>query len=145
MTDDAQQIGARYYAGIRRRRIAEAELVDSQMVADGVTPDTILALDFKHFGTVENDVRRLADQLSENYSINLLLSDDGQTWIADGTTRPYGIDGMVGEPLHNWVAFMCDVAKSYACVFSTWRLVDIKRQIEWSTDDLDLQPDTDIG
>ena len=112
MPDDTQPIWARYHAGIRRRGIAEVELVDSQMVADGVTPNTILVLDFKHFGTVENDVRRIADQLSEKYSVNLLLSDDGQTWIADGTTRSYGFDGMVGEPLHNWVAFRCDVAKS---------------------------------
>ena len=112
MTDDAQQIWTDYYARIRRRRIAEAEFISSQLMADGVTADSILALDFKHFGTVENDVRRLSDQLSENYTVNVHLSDDGKTWIADGTTRPYGVDGMIGSQLLQWVEFMCDVANS---------------------------------
>ena len=74
MTDDAQQIWPDYYARIRRRRIAEADLISSQMEADGVSADSILALDFKHFGTVENDVRRLSDQLSENYTCLLYTS-----------------------------------------------------------------------
>ncbi|MEL7500567.1 MAG: hypothetical protein AAFN77_23445 [Planctomycetota bacterium] len=145
MTDDAQQIWTDYYARIRRRRIAEAELIGSQLVADGVTADTVLALDFKHFGTVESNVRGLADQLSENYSMTVLLSDDGETWFANGTTRPYGVDGMVGDQLQDWAAFMCDVANSYACVFSTWKLVDTKRKTEWATDDLDIDPENDVG
>ncbi len=145
MTDDAQQIWTDYYARIRRRRIAEAEFISSQLMADGVTADSILALDFKHFGTVENDVRRLSDQLSENYTVNVHLSDDGKTWIADGTTRPYGVDGMIGSQLLQWVEFMCDVANSHACVFSTWKLVDTKRKIEWATDNLDIDAESDVG
>ena len=145
MTDDAQQIWPDYYARIRRRRIAEADLISSQMEADGVSADSILALDFKHFGTVENDVRRLSDQLSENYTVEVRLSDDGETWIAEATSRPYGIDGMIGSQLQQWVDFMCDVARSYACVFSSWKLVDTKRKIEWATDSLDIDPESDIG
>ncbi|MBI1249808.1 hypothetical protein GC197_18435 [bacterium] len=145
MTDDAKQIWTDYYARIRRRRIAEAEFIASQLVADGVTADTVLALDFKHFGTVESDVRRLSDQLSENYSMTVLLSDDGETWFANGTTRPYGVDGMVGDQLRDWAAFMCDVSNSYACVFSTWKLVDPQRKMEWATDDLDINPELDVG
>lgn len=145
MTDDAQQIWTDYYARIRSRRIAEAELIASQLVADGVTADTVLALDFKHFGTVETDLRRLSDQLSENYSMTVLLSDDGKTWFANGTTLPYGVDGMIGDQLRDWAAFMCDVANSYACVFSMWKLVDIQRKMEWATDDLDIDPETEIG
>ncbi|WP_037200366.1 hypothetical protein [Rhodopirellula baltica] len=145
MTDDAQQIWTDYYARIRRRRIAEAELIGSRMLDEGVTADTVLALDFKHFGTVESDVRRLSDQLSENYTMDVLISDDGKTWFANGTTRPYGVDGMIGDQLKEWATFMCDVANSYACVFATWKLVDTQRKIEWATDNLDIDPETDIG
>ncbi len=145
MTDDAQQIWTDYYVRIRRRRIAEAEFIASQLVADGVTADTVLALDFNHFGTAETEVRRLSDQLSENYSMTVLLSDDGKTWFANGTTRPYGVDGMVGDQLRDWAAFMCDVASSYACVFSTWKLVDTQRKMEWATDELDIAPEPDVG
>ena len=145
MTDNAQQVWNDYYARIRRRRIAEAEFITSKLGADGVTADTVLALDFKHFGTVEADVRRLSDQLSENYSMTVLQSDDGKSWFANGTTRPYGVDGMVGDQLRDWAAFMCDVANSYACVFSTWKLVDPQRKVEWATDDLDIDPEADVG
>jgi len=145
VTDNTQQIWTDYYARIRGRRIAEAEFISSQLAADGVTADSVLALDFMHFGTVENDVRQLSDQLSENYTVNVHLSDDGKTWIADSTTRPYGVDGMIGTQLLQWVEFMCDVANSYACVFSTWKLVDTKRNIEWATDHLDIDPETDVG
>lgn len=144
MTDDAQQIWTDYYARIRRRRIAEAEFIASQLVVDGVTADTVLALEFKHFGTAESDVRRLSDQLSENYSITVLRSDDGKTWFTNGTTRPYGVDGMVGDQLRDWAAFMCDVANSYACVFLTWKLVDTQREMEWATDDLDIDPEAEV-
>jgi hypothetical protein len=143
MTDDKQQIWNDYYARIRKRRIAEAETVNSRLSADGVTADTVLALDFEHFGNSENDIRKLSEQLSENYSMTVLLADDGKTWFANGTTRPYGVDGMVGNQLQNWVTFMCDAASSYACVFSAWKLVDAKRKIEWSTHDLDAEPDAD--
>jgi hypothetical protein len=145
VTDDAQQIWTDYYARIRRRRIAEAEFIASQLVVDGVTADTVLALDFKHFGTVESDVRRLSDQLSENYSMTVRLSDDGKTWFTNGTTRPYGVGGMVGDQLRDWAAFMCDVANSYACVFLNWKLVDTQRKMEWATDDLDIDPEAEVG
>ena len=47
---------------------------------------------------------------------------------------------MVGDQLLDWVAFMCDVANSYACVFSTWKFVDTRRKIEWSNDNVDIDP-----
>jgi hypothetical protein len=40
-------------------------------------------------------------------------------WFAKGTTRPDGITLNQEEHLE-WVAFMADVAQSYACVFSSW-------------------------
>ena len=115
------------------------------MTDAGVTDETVLTLDYNHFGTVEDDIRRLAEQLSENYSIEVLPSDDGKTWLASGTTRPYGVDGMVGERLRKWSEYMCDVANSYGCVFSTWKLVDAKHEKEWSNENLDIDPETDVG
>ncbi|QEG22274.1 hypothetical protein [Mariniblastus fucicola] len=141
MADEPQQIWADYYARIRRRRIAEAEFINSKMWTDGVTNDTVLAIDFKHFGNVESDIRLLANQLSENYSMTICLSDDEKTWIAEGTTRPYGVDGMLGDQLKNWAEFMCDVSNSYACVFSAWKLTDTGRKIAWSPDNLDIDPE----
>lgn len=111
----------------------------------GVVADTVLALDFRHFGTVESDVRRLSEQLSENYSMDVLMSDDGKTWFANGTTRPDGVDGMNGDQLKEWAAFMCDVANSYACVFMTWKLVDTQREMKWASDHLDIDLETDGG
>jgi hypothetical protein len=145
LTDDAQQIWSDYYARLRRRRIAEAAFIGSRMRDDGVNLETALALDFKHFGKVEEDVRRLAEQLSENYSMTVFAADDGETWFANGTTRPYGVDGMIDDRLNDWAAFMSDVAQSYACVFTTWKLTDTRRKMEWATDDLDIDPETDGG
>ncbi len=141
MTDDPQHIWTDYYARLRRRRIAEARILQSQMSADGVTDDTILALDFKHFGNVESDLRRLADQLSENYAMAVSPSTDTESWIALGTTRPGGIDGMNEERCTDWVGFMCDVANSYACVFSTWTLTDPVRQLSWTNESIDVDPE----
>jgi len=73
------------------------------------------------------------------------MSDDGETWFAHGTTRPYGVDGMIGEQLNSWAAFMCDVASSYGCVFSTWKLVDTQPKMEWSNDNLDIDAESDAG
>lgn len=61
--------------------------------------------------------------------MDVLQSDNGETWFANGTTRPYGVDGMIGDQLIAWITFMCDVANSHACVFSTWKLVDTKRKM----------------
>ncbi|WP_404304963.1 hypothetical protein [Neorhodopirellula lusitana] len=143
--DEAQQIWTDYYARVRRRRIAEAAHISSQMQIDGVTAQTVLALDFKHFGPIESDVRRLAEQLSENYTMEVVRSDDPETWFANGTTRPYGVDGLIGDALSDWAAFMSDVAHSYACVFTTWQLTDPQRKLEWATDNLDIDPETDGG
>ena len=141
MTDAPQQIWTDYYAGLRRRRIAEAQILHSRMAADGVTDDTILALDFMHFGSVEEDVRRLAKQLSENYSMTVTRGGDADYWNADGTTRPDGIVGMNPQRCADWVKFMCDVANSYGCVFSTWTLTDPLRQLSWTNETIDVDPE----
>jgi len=141
MTDDSQQVWTDYYARQRRRRIAEAQILHSQMVADGVTDDTILALDFMHFGNVEDDVRRLANQLSENYVMTVTRGRNAGYWNAEGTSRPNGIDGMNAQRCADWVAFMCDVASSYGCVFSTWTLTDPVRQLLWRNEMINIDPE----
>ena len=140
MTEDPQQIWTDYYARLRRRRIAEAQIVHSQMAADGVTDETLLALDFLHFGNVESDVRDLAEQLSENYAMTVTRRTDSEYWNAEGTTRPDGIDGMNAERCADWVAFMCDVANSYGCVFSIWTLTDPTLQRSWTNETIDVDP-----
>lgn len=141
MTDDPQKIWTDYYARLRRRRIAEAQILHSQMNANGVTDDTILALDFMHFGNVESDVRRLAKQLSENYAMTVGRRTDTAYWNAVGTTRPDGVDGMNAERWEDWVGFMCDVANSYGCVFSSWTLSDPARQLSWTNETIDVDPE----
>ncbi|MEQ8785922.1 MAG: hypothetical protein RIC55_06470 [Pirellulaceae bacterium] len=140
MTDDPQKIWTDYYARLRRRRIAEAQILHSQMAADGITDHSILALEFTHFGNVEDDVRALAKQLSENYAMTVRRRPDDDYWNAEGTTRPGGIDGMNAERCADWVAFMCDVANSYGCAFSTWRLTDATRQRSWTNETIDVDP-----
>ncbi|WP_425614713.1 hypothetical protein NA78x_004588 [Anatilimnocola sp. NA78] len=140
MPDDPQQVWTDYYARIRRRRIAEARILHSQMAADGVTGDTILSLDFLHFGPVEDDVRRLAKQLSENYATTVTARPDADYWNAEGTTRPDGVDRMSAEQWSDWVAFMCDVASSYGCVFSVWTLTDPMKQRSWTNESIDVDP-----
>lgn len=141
MTDDPQQVWTAYYARIRRRRIAEAHALHSQMAVDGVTDDTILALDFVHFGSVERDIRSLSEQLSENYAITVTQRADADYWNAEGTTRPDGVDGMNAERCAEWVAFMCDVAHSYGCVFSSWRLADTVRDLLWTNEMMHVGPE----
>ena len=111
------------------------------MTADGVTDNTILAIDFTHFGNVEDDIRRLANQLSENYAMTVAAASRSEYWHAVGTTRPDGIDGMNAQRCSDWVTFMCDVANSYGCVFSVWTLTDMMRQLSWTNDTIDVDPE----
>ena len=141
MPHDAQQKWTDYYARIRRRRIAETRILHWQMTADGVTDDTVLTLDFRHFGNVEQDVRDLAEQLSENYSMTVSPREDGEYWNASGTTRSEGVDRMDLQRCVDWVAFMCDVANSYGCVFATWRLTDPVRDQFWTNETIDVDPE----
>ncbi len=142
MSKDPQRIWDDYYQRIRRRRMCEAKIVHAQMVDDGVTDSTVLALDFRHFGNEEERVRDLAAQLSEHYATKVTRSDtDDRYWLMDGTTRPTGVDEMTEERCVDWVAFMCDVAQSYGCVFSTWQLTDPTTSRTWSNESVDVDPE----
>ena len=139
MSGDPQRIWDNYYQRIRRRRIREAQIVHAQMTEDGVTHSTVLALDFRHFGNEEERVQCLGAQLSENYVTEVRRSgNDDNYWLLDGTTRPEGVDEITEGRFVAWVAFMCDVAQSYSCVFSTWYLTDPLRSQTWSNEKIDV-------
>jgi hypothetical protein len=142
--ENTQQIWDDYYKRIRRRRIREARIVYAEMSVAGVTDSTFLALDFCHFGREESDIRSLAAQLSEHYATSIARSEkDGNYWMLDCTTRPEGIDEVTEQRWIDWVAFMCDVAQSYCCVFSTWSLTDTSKSQSWSNEEIDIDPEAE--
>ena len=120
-TEDPQQVWEDYYGRKKSKRLQEATELWRQMESAGVVSDTVLALDFVHFGQSRHDAEALADQLSENYEMEVVASERDGYWLVKGTTRPYGIE-MTEEQHLGWVEFMTDVANSYACVFSTWAI-----------------------
>ena len=145
MSNDPQVIWTEYYARIRRRRIGEARILHQQMTEFGVDAETILLLDFLHFGNSANDVRQLANQLSENYNMVVTPQDDRVYWNAEGTTRPEGIHRMDEDQCTEWVASMSDVANSYGYVFSTWRLTDPVRNRSWTNETIDVDAEVEGG
>jgi hypothetical protein len=119
--EDAQKIWSDYFQRKKAQRLEEAAGLWRLMRSSGVNDATVLALDFTHFGKSKDAVEALADQLSENYEMNVISDRNDDYWYAEGTTRPEGIT--LSEEQHiGWVEFMADVAHSYACVFSTWSL-----------------------
>ena len=103
MSNDPQATWTEYNARIRNRRIAEARILHQKMTEAGVNSETILALDFQHFGNSEDGVRQLANQLSENYNMVVTPKEDAEYWNAEGTTRPDGIEAMDETQCTEWV------------------------------------------
>jgi hypothetical protein len=121
MPDIPQKTWDDYYDRIKRRRLAAAAALWGEIEASGASEVTIFALDFAHFGNNRDDVDNLARQLSENYAMEVSARSEPNYWDVRGTTRPEGI--CLTEDQHTaWVEFMVDVARSYACVFSEWKL-----------------------
>ena len=118
---DAERQWREYYERKKAQRLEEAAALSQQMADAGLTDDSVLALDFLHFGQGEEDAAALANQLSENYEVEVVPSQEDGYWYVKGTTRPYGVT-LTEEQHSNWVEFMADVAQSHACVFSTWTL-----------------------
>jgi hypothetical protein len=116
---DPQIVWEDYYRRKKEQRTDEAVTLWQQMENAGVTEETVMALDFLHFGNNEEDVKSLSNQLSENYNIKIEPAEEEKHWYVKGTTRPEGIT-LTKEQHLAWVEFMSDVAQSYACVFSTW-------------------------
>ena len=118
---DPQKTWDEYYERKKAERLREAGLLWQSLMHAGVTDETVLALDFVLFGTSRQDVQALADQLVENYTVEVVESADQHAWLSKGTTRPYGI--MLTQEQHlAWVTFMAEVARSHACVFSAWSI-----------------------
>lgn len=121
MPDDSERTWGDYYDRIKRRRLAAAALLWSEIEAAGANDETIFALDFAHFGNNRDDVDDLARQLSENYAMEVSARSEQNYWDVRGTTRPEGI--CLTKDQHTaWVEFMVDVARSYSCVFHEWTL-----------------------
>ena len=120
-TKDPQKTWNEYYEKKKRQRMEEATKLWEQMSNSGVTAETVLAIDFLHFGTNKENVNDLEKQLSENYEVEVVPGEEEGYCYIKGTTRPYGIN-LSKEQHAGWVEFMSDMAQSYACVFSTWSI-----------------------
>ena len=119
-TDNHQEIWEVYYQQKKSQRLEEAHVLCKQLQDSDLTEETVLALDFVHFSKSHENAKLLSEQLSENYTIEIVAGED-DIWYINGTSRPYGLT-LSSEEHIGWVEFMADVAQSYACVFSTWSL-----------------------
>lgn len=134
---DPQEIWSDYYQRIKARRLREADILWSEMREAGVTDETLLALDFLHFSNVRKDAESLLQQLSENYSVEMEEAKQESYWYIKGTTRPEGI--YLSRDQHAaWVKFMADVARSHACVFSTWSLEAPSLDRQFHSEQIDI-------
>jgi hypothetical protein len=95
-------------------------------------------MDFSHFCDVSSKLDELAQQLSENYEIELSEVDEKGYQFLIGTTRPYGNE-LSEEDFINWVEFMCDVAQSYSCVFSEFSLESPELGQVWSNTEFESE------
>lgn len=118
---DPQEVWDEYYERKKRQRLQEASELNKQMQKVGITDETVLVIDFTHFGSSKEKVDNLANQLSEHYTMDVTFYEQEEYWFAKGTTKPYGIS-FCNEEHIAWAEFMCDVARSYNCVFSTWSI-----------------------
>lgn len=118
---DNKSVWDDYYARISARRGAEAEELWKEMLASGVSDDTVLALDFVHFARSSDNAQALARQLAENYAVEVVPAGEEGYFLIRGTTRPEGVC-LTKEQHAGWVEFMTEVAKSHGCVFSSWTL-----------------------
>ena len=120
MATEVEASWTQYAQRKRAERLSEAEQVWRALVAAGGDDDTVLAVDFVHFGPSRAQVEALSEQLSENYTVAVEDGPEGY-WLLKGTSRPYGLTLSAADHMA-WVGFMCDVAGSHGCVFSTWSL-----------------------
>jgi hypothetical protein len=136
VVDKPQKIWDDYYDRIKRRRMAEAELLWAKIETAGATADTAFALDFSHFSNALGDADYFARQLSEHYDTQVVARSEPNYWDIKGTTRPERTCLTKAQHLA-WVEFMADVAASYACVFSEWTLEAPALGLTFQSADLD--------
>lgn len=135
-SNDAQKVWSDYYQRKRSQRIEEATALWERMQRAGVVEGTVLELEFVHFGNSKEDIEALTAQLSENYEVRTAQGNEPNYWYAKGATRPHGVT-LNREQLLGWVAFMADVAQSYACVFSAWSLSAPSHHAEFRSEDVE--------
>lgn len=92
-TDDPQKIWDDYFERKKSQRIEEASKLWVEMRSAGVGEETVLALDFLHFGTSRESVEALASQLAESYSMQVVPAKEEGVWQAKGTTRRHPHSG----------------------------------------------------
>lgn len=120
MDSESQQTWLQYAQRKRAERLSEADQVWSALVAGGCGAETVLAIDFVHFGPSQTHVEGLRRELCKNCTVATESGPQGY-WLLKGTTRPYGVTLSAAEHIA-WVGYMCDVAQSHGCVLSTWSL-----------------------
>ncbi|MBB5213104.1 hypothetical protein [Microbulbifer hydrolyticus] len=136
--EDPQKIWSEYYERILNRKIDESKMAWEQLHQDGVSGNTIFALDFEHFGNDKESIEKQSKQLSENYEVDISGPDEKGYFQLTGTTRPYGVEFEKSDFIA-WVEFMCEVSQSYGCVFSTWKLESPKMGKSWSNADFESE------
>lgn len=127
-----------YQQRIMERRTFEAEELWSEMESSGFTETTVAALDFVFFSDSQDDAKKLIEQLSENYTLELAQADNQDYVLVKGTTRPYGNE-FTREQWHGWVEFMVSVGFSHNAVFSTWSVYSPKTKTTWSSESIEVQ------
>lgn len=118
MDEASQAHWTAYLDRKRAERLAEAGLLWAEFERRVGDAETVVALDFRTLCPDRGRADALRGQLSEHYRVELEPAENGY-WMARGTTRPYGVTLSAQSHLA-WVEFMCDVAASHGCVFSTW-------------------------
>jgi hypothetical protein len=122
-----------YQQGIMERRSSEARELWSEMESSGFTETTVAALDFVFFSDSLDEAKKLIEQLSENYTLELTQADSPDYILVKGTTRPYGNE-FTREQWHAWVEFMVSVGFSHNAVFSTWSVYSPETKKRWSSE-----------
>lgn len=112
MDGENQRAWLEYRQHKRDERLFEAEQVWSALSAAGFDPETVLAIDFVHFGPSRAQVEDLGQHLADNCSITTKAGPGGY-WLLEGTTRPYGLTLSAADHFA-WVEFMCDIGGSGA-------------------------------
>lgn len=136
--EEAQKTWEEYHERIKNRRLAQAKVINSELVRHDVTGETDLILDFRFFTQDESGAKGIQSQLSENYDISISKDDD--YWLIDGTSRPYAVN-LTTEQHLGWVEFMHDAALSHGCIFSTWSITNHKSKQVWSNENIETEFD----
>ena len=136
--DDPQQTWDDYYSRIKTRKVDEATILWENMLKAGVLSETVFAMDFTHFCDLPEKLKELGKQLSENYELEFSDVDDKGYQFLSGTTRPYGNE-LSQVDFIGWVEFMCDVAQSYSCVFSSFTIESPELGLIWSNKDVESE------